>query len=77
MMPQIPEIHAFLSEDHFTLLTVLGPIVATLFVAHALYKRIRPYPSVSFHVPLPERTSRFLVPDLVLDPLLRAVGTIL
>ncbi|KAF9359555.1 Meiotic Sister-Chromatid recombination aldehyde dehydrogenase [Mortierella sp. NVP85] len=44
-----------LSEDQLALLRVVGPILATLFVAHALYKRLRPYPSISFQVPLPEQ----------------------
>ncbi|KAG0231832.1 Meiotic Sister-Chromatid recombination aldehyde dehydrogenase [Mortierella sp. GBA43] len=54
-MQQISDIHALLSESQLALLTVLGPVVASLFVIHTLYKRIRPYPSVSFEVPLPEQ----------------------
>jgi hypothetical protein len=59
----ISQSSGILSEDQLALLGVVGPILATLFVAHALYKRLRPYPSISFQVSLPERMC-----DLVFIP---------
>ncbi|KAF9154309.1 Meiotic Sister-Chromatid recombination aldehyde dehydrogenase [Mortierella sp. AD011] len=42
-----------LSEDSLSALSVLGFVAASL-VGHILYKWLRPYPSIPFHVPLPE-----------------------